>query len=193
MHFGILFSTELQKVAIPVRGMVTAPLMGLGLAGPGIEYATMGMVKSPFQSVRNALSDSSVYDKSVVDSLTYRDGDYWSHSGTDVGAAPLMKHLEHNIPVPHMSDTRINQELDEMGILSKEMQAGNPVARLKKGWDDSAMMSRLTPQQQERVRKARHQKMLEMTNNTLTPHMIQGAQRRKAEMDALRAPTLAAP
>jgi hypothetical protein len=188
MNYGILFSTELQKVAIPVRGMVTAPLMGLGLAGPGIEYATMGMVKSPFQSVRNALSDSSVYDKSVVDSLTYRDGDYWSHSGTDVGAAPLMKHLEHNIPVPHMSDTRINQELDEMGILSKEMQAGNPVARLKKGWDDSAMMSRLTPQQQERVRKARHQKMLEMTNNTLTPHMIQGAQRRKAEMDALRNP-----
>ncbi len=184
MNFGILFSSSLQKSAGPVRNALLYPMMGVGLAGPGIEYASMGLVKSPWNLFSD---DESVSDRDVVDQVVYRDGEYFSPKGTDYGKGVVKEHLKYQLPVSLMSsrmqEVKDNRTLDRTGVLSEQMKTTGEGGRLHAGGyaGDEKMMARLSPQERKDLEEERFSKLKRMTSS-ITPHMVAGAQRRMAAM-----------
>jgi len=173
--YGPLFASALQKVAFPVRGLLAAPFIAHGLGtGEGIEMASWGLVGNPFGD------KDGVSDKSVRDNVIYRDGQYWSPKGTDVGDEVVMEHLRNNIPVSAMSsrmpDVEMNKYLDQNGALGdmERLQAG--------GQDSPRMLATLSPKQRQQLETERFSKLKRMTGRTITPQMVEGAQRRRASL-----------
>lgn len=182
--FGHLFSSSLQKVAFSPRMALAAPVLAAGAMGPGIEYASMGMLSNPFNTL--SAGDQTLYDKSVRDHVIKRDGDYWSAKGTDIGDPVVMEHLKYNIPISAMSsrmpDVQMNKHLDQTGVLSKEMQSTGEMARFRPGASDSPdMLAKLSPKQKKELEDYRFDRLKRMTGNTITPHMVAGAQARMAQ------------
>ena len=144
----------------------------------------MGLLSNPLSGIADG--DQTLYDKSVRDHVIKRDGDYWSSKGTDFGAPVVMEHLKYNIPISAMSsrlpDVQMNRTLDQNGVLSKEMQDTGEMARYRPGASDSPdMLAKLSPKQRRELEDYRFDRLKRMTGNTITPHMVAGAQQRMAQ------------